>query len=796
MSNRKRRRGNLIEEAVDQLPPWEGPTVGASPSATGSPLADLAEILGDASHANLRPVSGSTTPPETFEIFTVEHENALLQEPWPSEGAPGVLARHCVFGRRCVAMRLQIPGSAESGGVVLAETMTPSELEHFRLTGEHPKEEWRSCLLCMRAHVTYEYVRFRRNSQGIGGPPYALNCFVNPCGEGGYVPAYCLPFVEDAASWQGIYGKVAALLPQRLALVQDPDTRRWRIDQSAMLHEGRRFDGGTAQGAFASTFGAALCRFIKRRPAIWDGLELIGPWGSCPPGTGSIRKDLEYRFRRFSEMVEAYGASVGPEVTWAFARAQDLISAIIVALDGGASEEEALRARPPSEDDLPDTTTMIMHAFTVGFAQPCGGRPRGPKGADAARTLIAGIISRAAMHGGPPRAVFESSNKALADQRAANLVSQLVVCSLIGGYRMCARRPPAHIRARLIALTDAEVAKAARAFPSDVPLVMMAVIEHVGAFVDRNMHAHLPDAGVRGAEWVARRERAQVFLDTVRVHLESAWAPDVPLAEVFSRGPLLEAVQKLQRRTQKLTVKASALPVTIHPRSIDALFSAVSKGKDAPSTELVEDRGGLDLAAAGLDAASASAAVSVLRSHTSGNCGNTREALHALSFIPENQRLILHAVLLARRSMTALRRIDLPRALCDKQRATLAASGGDPDCPVLLCPVCFAIKNVIASVATGAKVRRPLGFVKTLSPSPLDDKPEARCDCSTACQKRSLRSVPVFKNGKGGLLLSDASGTISPSPCCGMLSSLGAFWATPSGQWVCLRCDPQPETPN
>ena len=653
MASRKRSRA-AVEEVVDRLPPWDGPSVTPSAEGTGSPLADLAEILGDAAHAALRPQSSA--PPENFDVFTVEHENTLLQEPWPSENVPNVMARHCVFGRRCVAMRLQIPGSAVSGGIVLAETLTPAELQHFHQTGEHPTNEWRPCLLCMRAYITYEYVRYRRHSQGTGGPPYALNTFANPTGEGGYVESYCLPFAEDASVWQGIYGRVAALLPQRLALVQDPETRRWRVDQSAMLHEGRRFDGGTAQWAFASTFGAALCRFIERRPAIWDGHALIGQWGSCG---SSLRADLDYRFRRFSEFVEAYGASVGPEVTWAFARAQDLISAISVALDRGASEEEAMRARPPSEDDLPDTTTVIMHAFTVGVAPPCGGKPRVPKNADVSRALIANIISKAAMHGGPPRTVFEASNKALADLKASSVISKLVVCSLIGGYRSCARRPPAAVRRRLIALAETEVAEAARAFPSEMPLVMMAVIEHVGAFVDRNMHAHLPDAGVRGPEWTARHERSQVFLDLVRTQLASVWREGAPLADVFSAGPLFDLIQKLQRRTQKLAVRANPTSPLVHPRSVEALLTAVCKeGVDEAvvhrfALQLAEGGGG-GLAELGLHESTARAALALLRAHTSGNCAALRETSNAMALVSPEQRSLVHSLLVARKVRTVI----------------------------------------------------------------------------------------------------------------------------------------------
>lgn len=792
-SSGKRRRANIIEEAADQLPPWDAPSAISANVHGGCPLTELAEILRDPAHSELRPALN--VPPEYFETFTVKHEDDLLREPWPSDGAPGVHARLCVFGRRCVAMRLQIPGAAESGGVVLAETMTPAELDNFRLTGEHPPSERRPCLLCTRAHATYEYVRFRRVTQGTGGPPYALNWFANPTGDGGYVRSYCLPFAEDGAGWNGIYGKIAALLPQRLALVQDLGTRRWRVDQSAMLHEGQRFDGDTAHGAFASTFGATLCRFVERRPAIWDGKELMGAWGACPPDTpgAGLRLDLEYRAKRFAEFVEAYGVSVGPDVTRAFARAQDLISAITVALSRGLSEEEAIRARPPSEDDLPDTTTVIMHALTVGGAASCA-RARCLKNADMSRTLIASIISRAAMYGGPPRAVFETANKALADSKASSLVSKLVVCSLLGGYNACTRRPRAHVRARLIALSDGEVAKAAKAFPSDAPLVMMATIEHVAAFVERNMHTHLPDIGASGPEWIARKERAQVFFDVIRANLEDAWPEGVSLADVFSKGPLFEQMQKLQKRSQKIPVRVAPSVTTIHPQSLGQLTAAVSHVPvstevfEAVSLQLSQGTPP-DLAKAGMHRSTAALALDTLRANTASNCAKKRESTRAITELSAEQLTILSSVMRAYKGATALRRVDLPDTLCAVQKGALRAAQRDPASPVLLCVTCFSIKNVVAESDNGRKPRRPIGFIKMLSPSPLDDFPEPRCDCTAACQTTPLRTVPMFRDGKGGLLLCHSS-TITSSPCCGMLCTLDAVRVSTDGGWMCCRCCP------
>ena len=54
-------------------------------------------------------------------------------------------------------------------------------------------------------------------------------------GDDGYDADLCIPFPDDGDTWLGIFGKAAAYIPDRLRFVQDPVTRRWRVDQTAML---------------------------------------------------------------------------------------------------------------------------------------------------------------------------------------------------------------------------------------------------------------------------------------------------------------------------------------------------------------------------------------------------------------------------------------------------------------------------------------------------------------------------------------------------------------------------------
>ena len=170
-------------------------------------------------------------------IYSPEHENELLREPWRSRGRPTAISRPCVFGRRCVCMHAAIDGRSQSGGIVLSESMSPSELVAFEERGEYPPMR-RPCILCTRANVMDTYIRTRKScSSGARTLGFIVNWYANPAGAGGYSTDSCIPFPEDGETWMGVFGKVASFLPGKLRMVQDTITRRWSIDQSLMLHD-------------------------------------------------------------------------------------------------------------------------------------------------------------------------------------------------------------------------------------------------------------------------------------------------------------------------------------------------------------------------------------------------------------------------------------------------------------------------------------------------------------------------------------------------------------------------------
>ena len=149
----KKRGRSRAEALLDGVP--EG--------GTDRPLTELVLVF-SRDHARCAAAAAAAAiSPAGVEIFSFEHESALMVTPPRSRGLPGITARPCVFGRSCVCMKERgILGFDECGGVVLMETLTVRELQAFHETGAHP-ERRRPCILCTRADVTDAYLRLRRS---------------------------------------------------------------------------------------------------------------------------------------------------------------------------------------------------------------------------------------------------------------------------------------------------------------------------------------------------------------------------------------------------------------------------------------------------------------------------------------------------------------------------------------------------------------------------------------------------------------------------------------------------------
>lgn len=335
---------------VGAPPDWAGPRLlGGDPD---SPLGELCKLF--AKELQARPPPSGLQMEAGIEVFTYDHECALLREAWPSSGVPSTTARPCVFGRRCTAMHTSLAGHEESGGVVLVEAMTPVEMAAFESRGTHPSER-RPCVLCQRAFMTSTYLDLRASWKQEAPPPFAINWYVNPVGAvGAYDPELCLPFKDDGDAWLGVYGRVAALVLDKLRLRQDAATRRWYVDQRGMLD----FERGAA--CWASQSAAAdftLRQFFSRRPDVWDGTEVLAPFD--PDVT---RDAVRQRIARLSQLSAAYGASSGPRITWALAAKINDAHAVEAALRRGDAPNTARKATAPCETNLPEMDVLMLRA--------------------------------------------------------------------------------------------------------------------------------------------------------------------------------------------------------------------------------------------------------------------------------------------------------------------------------------------------------------------------------------------------------------------------------------------------
>ena len=223
---------------------WCGASL-LSDDAGLSPMVQLLKVLEtagwpDGPTAQLRPegalAADADVPPPDLPCFSFSHESALLREPWPSSlrlaSGASVFTRPCIFGRACQGMSPNLPGHAESGGVVLAEAMTPQELVEFEEHGRHPATR-RACVLCSR-FVTLDAYMFV-NKMRSAPPNVLLNWYTNPTNcEDGYAAEKCIPLEGADTWWTGVFGRVALLSTASLRLRHDPATKRWFVDQSAL----------------------------------------------------------------------------------------------------------------------------------------------------------------------------------------------------------------------------------------------------------------------------------------------------------------------------------------------------------------------------------------------------------------------------------------------------------------------------------------------------------------------------------------------------------------------------------
>ncbi len=167
---------------------------------------------------------------------TIDHENRLLREAGPHRLPSGrvVRMRPCSEGADCVGMRPALTGHGESGGVVLREMLTPSELSAFESSGRLPEEPTRPCVLCYRLRVQRALCEIENGPAAGRRPAFVVNSFCNAVDEpGGYQRDLCLPAPNSSAAG-AMVGMVCGLHIKRLKLVRDPATSVWWVDQRGL----------------------------------------------------------------------------------------------------------------------------------------------------------------------------------------------------------------------------------------------------------------------------------------------------------------------------------------------------------------------------------------------------------------------------------------------------------------------------------------------------------------------------------------------------------------------------------
>ena len=370
-------------------------------------------------------------------------------------------------------------------------------------------------------------------------PPYVLNWYANPMGEGGYAESACIPFADDVDVWTAVFGTFVAFAPGRLRLVQDADTRRWRVDQSGILHH---FDTGAAPAGPSTPVDDTLRRFLLSRPDVWDGAALVAPW----PDDGLVA-DAERRLHRMSQLAVAYGMAAGARVAASLAAAEDACSAVLAAALAGDVAGAAATSRSASSP--PWLATQLVCVASASSTRARARARRRRTGEDGGAASIALLAGRAVVDGASNRSVNEAVTRASKDAPAAAVVAAVVARSLMGGYVSCVRRPTVAVRALIDAMDDAAIMEAVLSMPPDSPLVACAMLEHV-ADLDATCAPRVSDMCGGAAHWRPRVERARSVMETVRAALDAQWRDGAQLRSVLSA--LADTMRRAYRRSAVL----------------------------------------------------------------------------------------------------------------------------------------------------------------------------------------------------------------------------------------------------
>ena len=88
-----------------------------------------------------------------------------------------------------------------------------------RKTGQRRLSSFIRNLEFSDAYVRLRQARGKTEGKAEANPPYVLNWYANPMGEGGYAESACIPFADDGDAWTAVFGTFVAFAPGTRAKV-------------------------------------------------------------------------------------------------------------------------------------------------------------------------------------------------------------------------------------------------------------------------------------------------------------------------------------------------------------------------------------------------------------------------------------------------------------------------------------------------------------------------------------------------------------------------------------------------
>ena len=335
----------------------------------------------------------------------------------------------------------------------------------------------------------------------------------------------------DGDAWLGLYGTFVIFEPTKLRLVQDKETRRWRITQSG-LRKQSHFESGAACDGPSEVFDDSLRRFLIARPDIHDSPDLVRPWV-----VGSLEEDAYYRGHRMAQLIAAYGMAAGARMAHSMATAEDTCHEVLRTRDATAVAKSAVT--PP---------WLAIQMLNVASVPCTKARPRRKRTRDDnGEAALACVISRSIVEYASSRSVNEAAAAAAAEAQSLDALASMISRSLMGGYRSCVRRPPVAWRNAIAMLSNERIVEVVLSLPSDTPLVSSAVVEYAANLNDTEAVSlgHLCGGADR---WKMRVDRARLVMETIRAAFDaSADCTEAALAKALMS--MSDAARRAYRRS-------------------------------------------------------------------------------------------------------------------------------------------------------------------------------------------------------------------------------------------------------